>query len=395
MRFILVVIDSFGIGALPDAGMYGDEGSNTALHVAQSVPGPKWPYLKKLGLGNCSLLLGNDLPGCEAEDELEASWGVMRELSPGKDTTTGHWELAGLVLERPFRVFPARYPSFPGELVEAFAAATGRGILGNTAASGTEIIERFGAEHIRSGSPICYTSSDSVFQIAAHESVIPVEELYEICGTARRLCDDYNVGRVIARPFTGRPGNFVRTGARKDFSIELPGPTVMDSLLKAGVHTIGIGKIGNIFNETGLAESRHDPGNAACIDRTLEILRHSGNDKEFIFVNLVDTDMIFGHRRDPEGYCAAVEAVDRGLLRMSELLSPEDILVVTADHGCDPTFRGTDHTREYVPLLALRPGRPGVSLGIRASFADTAASAGTFFGLPDGKFLPGRFRSFL
>jgi phosphopentomutase len=383
MRCITVIIDSFGIGAAPDADFYGDSGANTALHIAERVPGPKWPALRAMGLGNCSLLVGGDLPGCGDVIAPEASYGVLKPASPGKDTTTGHWEIAGLILEKPFFTFPADYPSFPAELVADFEKGTGRKILGNRAASGTEIIRDLGEEHLRTGNPICYTSADSVFQVAAHEEIIPLEELYEICETARRLCDPLGVSRVIARPFTGKAGAFTRTAGRRDFSISLPGPTILNRLQESGVHTVGVGKIGNIFNESGLDESPHDTGNPACLARTIEILRRpprSGG--EFVFVNLVDTDMIFGHRRDPEGYCGAVGLVDEGIFRIRELLGEDDLFIISADHGCDPTFPGTDHTREFVPLLACRRGLKGGPLGIRDTFADVAATAADFFGLP-------------
>ncbi len=384
MRAVVIVIDSFGIGELPDAGAYGDSGANTALGIARSVPGEKWPVLRSMGLGNCSALLGDVLPGCEPVERPSASWGVMREASPGKDTTTGHWELAGIVLKKPFHVFRPEHPSFPRELREAFERETGTRILGDKAASGTSVIEELGAEHLATGDPICYTSADSVFQIAAHEEKVPIEELYRWCGIARRLVDPLQVGRVIARPFVGKPGSFTRTRNRRDFSIALPEASVLDELSKNGVHTAAVGKIGNIFNESGIAESHHDAGNPACLERTLELLRRPSREREFVFVNLVDTDMIYGHRRDAEGYCRAVEEIDASLGKMLPLLGAEDLLVVTADHGCDPTFVGTDHTREHVPLLVFRPGREGRSLGVRSTFADAAASLREFFGLERG-----------
>lgn len=377
MRVTILVIDSFGIGALPDAAAYGDDGSNTALHICEHVEGPKWPTLKKLGLGNAGLLLGFTLPGCEPVEAPLASWGVMRERSPGKDTTTGHWEIAGIVLDRPFHTFPAEYPSFPPELVSEFEKAIGRKIIGNKAASGTAIIEELGEEHLRTGKPICYTSSDSVFQIAAHEEIIPTDELYRYCEIARRLCDSYQVGRVIARPFVGKTGEFTRTAGRRDFSIELTGPSILDHLSSHGANTVAVGKIGDIFNEKGISASYHDKGNTLCLNRTVELLGEKKSPAarpadELIFVNLVDTDMIYGHRRDPKGYCDAVAEIDSRLSEMMELLDPGDILLVTADHGCDPTFRGTDHTREHVPLLVYRKGMQGARLGIREGFSDVA-----------------------
>ncbi|MCX7786937.1 MAG: phosphopentomutase [Spirochaetes bacterium] len=382
-RCILIVIDSFGIGAMPDAASYGDEGADTAFHICQAVSGPKWPTLQALGLGNCAQLLGKILPGCEPAINPQASFGILEEKSPGKDTTTGHWELAGIVLHRPFFTFPPTYPSFPSDLVRAFEKETGRKVLGNKAASGTEIIQELGAEHIRTGNPICYTSADSVFQIAAHEEVIPLEELYRICMIARRLCDPLNVARVIARPFVGQPGSFIRTKNRKDFSLSLPAPSVLNVLQSAGVRTIGIGKIGNIFNDSGLDENYPDKGNLACLERTHSLVQRERTRKEFLFVNLVDTDMVYGHRRDVRGYFHAVSEIDKALNRLLPYVEVGDSLIVTADHGCDPTFRGTDHTREYVPLLVYQKERKGVSLGIRKTFADVASFVCQFFGLPN------------
>jgi phosphopentomutase len=381
-RAIVLVIDSFGIGALPDAEAYGDAGSHTALHICQAITGPKWPVLKSLGLGNCCRLVGPDLPGCEAALHPLADFGAMAQISAGKDTTTGHWEIAGIILKEPFNTFPAAYPSFPGPLVQAFEAAIGRRILGNCSASGTEIIQKLGEEHMRTGFPICYTSADSVFQIAAHEEIIPVEDLYRMCVTARSLCDSYRVARVIARPFTGTAGRFVRTERRKDFSIQLPGQSVLDHLLANGVKTVGIGKIGYIFNECGLADSYLDKGNRACLDRMLRLLQSEPERPTCLFVNLVDTDMLYGHRRDPHGYHEAVSEIDGRLGEIILLLAENDLLVVTADHGCDPTHKGTDHTREYVPLLSYRPQKVGRSLGIRKGLADIAATLTKFFNAP-------------
>ena len=388
MKVFLLVIDSFGIGALPDAGEYGDEGSNTAVGIGRALGGASWPNLARMGLGNIALLTGDAIPGCPPEDETTAYFGAMREQSPGKDTTTGHWEMAGIVLNKAFPVFPGEFPSFPPELVEAFVAETGvPGILGNKAASGTVIIEELGAEHLESGKPICYTSADSVFQIAAHDSVFPKKELYRLCEAARRICDDYNVGRVIARPFTGEPGSFERTKDRHDWSIELPGPSIMDYLRSDGVETVAVGKIGSIFNEQGIDVSHHDAGNPACLERTLAVAREAGDRDRFVFVNLVDTDMIYGHRRDPRGYHDAVAAIDAVLPELESLLAPGDLIAVTGDHGCDPTFRGTDHTREHVPLLIRRVGDdPAPSdlrnVGIRSSFADLSATLQQAYGRP-------------
>ena len=381
-RATVIVIDSFGIGALPDAENYGDTGANTALHICEHVPGEKWPVLTSLGMGNASeTLLSTVLPGCPGLREPIGSWGVMDEKSPGKDTTTGHWEIAGIVLEKAFAVFPSSYPSFPPEFVKEFERETGRGILGDRAASGTEIIQELGEEQLSTGKLICYTSADSVFQIAAHEDMVPLEELYAACRTARRLLDTYRIARVIARPFTGVPGNFTRTKNRKDFSIALPAPSLLDVLKDKGLKTTGVGKIGNIFNEQGLVTNYADKGNAACLERTAFLLSKAPREDEFVFVNLVDTDMIYGHRRDTEGYFGALKEIDTVLGTVIDNLSADDLLIITADHGCDPTFRGTDHTREYVPLLVYRKGSSSRNLGIRSGHDDIAATICAYFGL--------------
>ncbi len=381
MDITLLVIDSFGIGAMPDADIYGDLGANTALHICESVPGEKWPVLRSLGLGNVSGILGPDLPGCESVDVPLASYGVMAELSPGKDTTTGHWELAGLVLDKPFPTFPPEYPSFPADLIESFEHRTGRGVLGNYAASGTVIIQDLGDEHMTTGNPIVYTSSDSVFQIAAHEDIISVEELYHICEIARELCDPYQIARVIARPFVGSSGAYVRTERRRDFSMPPVGETILDLLLDSGVETVGIGKIGDIFCEQGIETSYHDKGNTACLARTLGVLKEDSGHDRFVFVNLVDTDMIYGHRRNVGGYLNAVGEIDAALPGLIGAMHDDDVLIISADHGCDPTFAGTDHTREYVPLLWYSPGRLSQNLGIRKQFCDVARTISATFDL--------------
>lgn len=381
MKHLVLVIDSFGLGALPDAGQYGDTGSNTAGHIGQAVGGAQWPWLKKLGLGNAGQLIGTVIPGCEPMDQPLARFAAFQEQSPGKDTTTGHWELAGLKLSKAFHTFPAEYPSFPAELTAALETATGLKFLGNKAASGTEIIQELGDEHVKTGSPIIYTSSDSVFQIAAHEGVIPREKLYEICKIARKLCDPYQVARVIARPFAGSSGAYERTAGRHDYSIDLPGRVVMQDLQASGVETIGIGKIGDIFNEQGLDRSLPVKGNPACLAAAQEVLAEKSAKPQFIFVNLVDTDMIYGHRRDPQGYHDSVAATDAALAEILSQLGPGDSLSITADHGCDPTFRGSDHTREHVPFLLYGPNLPPGSAGIRASFADAAQTWAALFGV--------------
>ena len=366
-RSIVWVIDSFGCGALPDAEAYGDVGSNTGMHICEVMKGADWPNLKEAGLGNAVSLLGQNWPGVAPVGRPSYSYGVMAEKSPGKDTTTGHWELSGLVLEKPLRVFPQEGPAFPGFLLEAVRSEFGCDVLGNESASGTEIIQRLGVEHLETGQPIFYTSADPVVQIAAHEDVWPVERLYSLCSFVRNEVDSLNVGRVIARPFQGLPGEFKRTPRRRDFSIQVPGETLMDRLRAKGVKTIGVGKVANIFNDMGFDASYPEKGNPACIRRTIDLLKQHSSRPEFIFVNLVDTDQEFGHRRDPRGYHDAVVAIDSSLPEIHALLGRGDQFILTADHGCDPTFRGTDHTREYVPLL-VRAGKRSCSLGVSSDF---------------------------
>ncbi len=378
-RAILLIIDSFGIGQLPDANLYGDTGANTALHICENVEEVKWSTLKEFGLGNCASLLGHNLPNCEAVTTPLASFGVLEEKSAGKDTTTGHWELSGVVLDEPFHTFPTECPSFPKSLISDFENQTGHSILGNKGASGTAIIEELGKLHIEGKGVIAYTSADSVFQIAAHEDIIPIEELYNICEITRKLCDPYKVGRVIARPFTGTPGNFVRTSNRRDYSILPPQHTILTTLQKTGVETIAIGKIGDIFCERGIDKSFHDSGNKSCLNRVLTELEQKGSKNQFFFVNLVDTDMHFGHRRDIQGYHDAVQKIDEKLPEIMNLMTEDDVLLISADHGCDPSFKGTDHTREYVPLLVYKKKQIFKDLGIRQSFCDVAQSLASFF----------------
>ncbi len=382
MRALLVVIDSFGIGALPDAHQYGDTGANTILSICSAMDQVHWPNLQKLGLGNCATLLGHLLPGCEAVHQPTASYGVMVEASPGKDTTTGHWELAGMILKEPFRTFPLSAPSFPDSLIQDFKAQTGQNVLGNKGASGVAIIEELGPAHLNGDGIIVYTSADSVFQIAAHEEMVPVDQLYTICQIARDLCDAYQVGRVIARPFTGPPGSFTRTASRKDFSMLPPEDTLLDHLQRHQVETIAIGKIGDIFCEQGIDQSYHDSGNQACLRRLAACLQSDEKKNQFLFVNLVDTDMLYGHRRDIRGYHDAVRTIDDTLAEIMALMTPEDLLIITADHGCDPGFRGSDHTREYVPLLCFSKQHTAKQLGIRSSFSDVAQSLAAYFELP-------------
>jgi len=305
----------------------------------------------------------------------------MAETSPGKDTT-GHWEMGGIILEQPFHVFPPDYPSFPEALIRDFTRETGFKVLGNKAASGTVIIEELGQSHLEGDGIIVYTSADSVFQIAAHEKVVPLETLYETCETARKLCDPLHVGRVIARPFVGKPGSFKRAGARKDYGMEPPAPTILDHLSAHDIQTVGIGKIGDIFMQRGLTKSYHDAGNDACLERTLSCLNDHDQTDALIFVNLVDTDMLYGHRRDVRGYHDAVLRIDQYLPDIMDRLDDDDLLIITADHGCDPAFKGSDHTREYVPLLCWGRKMPVENLKIRSTFCDVAQSLASFFSVP-------------
>lgn len=372
-RVIWIVLDSVGAGYLPDAAQFGDEGANTLGHIAERMA-LKIPNMLSMGLGRVP---GLHLPRKEGA----GAYGRAMEKSAGKDTTTGHWEMAGVTVEQPFPLYP---DGFPPEVMNAFEAAIGRKTLGNKPASGTAILDELGEEHLRTGFPIVYTSGDSVFQIAAHEDIIPLEKLYDMCRIARaQLQGRHGVGRVIARPFVGTgKGHFTRTGGRRDFSLPPLSPTILDVMKQAGYETLGVGKIEDIFAHQGLTGSNHAAGNPACIDATVDYMK-----KEFdglLFVNLVDTDSIYGHRRDVEGYGKALEYFDARLPEIQSLMGPEDLLILTADHGCDPTYKGTDHTREYAPLLLWKKGMKGQHpIGTRETFADTAATVAEYFGLPE------------
>ncbi len=371
-RVILTVLDGVGVGALPDAASYGDVGSNTLKHVV-SVASPALPNMAKIGLGQI------DGAGYPADGGAKGAFGKAMERSPGKDTTTGHWEMAGLTLKQPFPTYPN---GFPKEVMEAFENAIGTKTLGNKPASGTEILVELGEEHLKTGYPIVYTSADSVFQIACHESIYSPDRLYEICEIARRiLTGKHAVGRVIARPFAGEPGNFVRTPRRHDFSVDPTGETLLDVVKAAGMQVMGVGKIEDIFNHRGLTKSNHAAGNPACIEAMLDYMREDFTG--LLFTNLVDTDMVYGHRNDPIGYAQALTYFDSKLPEVFSLMGPEDLLIITADHGVDPTFPGTDHTREHVPILCWHKGmKKLVNLGVRDTFADIGASAAEFLGLP-------------
>jgi phosphopentomutase len=371
-RFLILVADSCGCGALPDAAEYGDEGSDTLGNVSRAVGGLKLPIMQALGLGAVTTILG--VPRLAAP----AAWvGRMAERSQGKDTITGHWEMMGAILHEGLATFPQ---GFPQALVESFVRESGApGVLGNVVASGTTIIQELGEEHQRTGRPILYTSADSVFQIAAHEGTVPLDRLYGWCRTARRLLDPWRVARVIARPFVGTPGRYTRTYNRKDFAMPPPVPTVLERLVAAGVPVYGVGKIPDIFDRRGISEEIHTEGNADGLARTTALLERV--ERGLVFVNLVDFDMLYGHRNDPVHYAQALEELDHALPGLLSRLRPGDLWAVTADHGCDPTTPSTDHSREYVPLLAGGPGLGGGELGTRTSFADLGATVAEAFGL--------------
>ena len=362
-RCILIVLDSLGVGELPDASIYGDEGSNTLLNIYKGCNGLNIPNLKKLGIGSIE---GLELLG--KEDDIIASYGKAAEKSKGKDTTTGHWEMAGVILNEPLNTYPE---GFSKEIIEEFKEKSKiNGILGNVVASGTEIIMKLGEEHIKTGYPIIYTSADSVFQIAAHEDVIPIDELYSICEVARKiLVGDNIVGRVIARPFNGSANNFKRTSNRKDYALDPFNKTMLNYIEESEMSVAAVGKIEDIYNKKGITEAIHTKNNMDGVDRTLEYMDKI---KEgLIFTNLVDFDMLYGHRNDVKGYAKAIEDFDKRLEEIMSKLSPEDILIITADHGCDPTTVSTDHSREYIPILVYGTEvKENVEIPTRDSFAD-------------------------
>jgi phosphopentomutase len=371
-RVIVIVLDSCGVGEAPDASYYGDAGASTLPHAARACGGLRLPVLGRLGLGRIV-----PIEGVPPDPAPAGAFGKMAEVSTGKDSTTGHWELAGVVLERPFPVYPH---GFPPEILEPFEARIGRRVLGNRPASGTRIIEELGDEHLRTGRPIVYTSADSVFQIAAHEERIPVDELYRFCGIAREiLVGPHAVGRVIARPFIGVPGRFVRTDRRRDFSLPPPEPTVLDTLQEAGTAVVAVGKIADLFAGRGITEAIHTADDLDGLVQTL--LAMERRPAGLIFTNLVDLDTRYGHRNDPRGYGEDLERIDAGLVPVIRALRAPDLLIITADHGNDPTTQGTDHTREYVPLLVAGPRvAPGVDLGVRQTFADVGATVAEALG---------------
>jgi len=388
-RAIWLVLDSLGLGAAPDAADYGDAGADTFGHIAAACAaaarGPlRLPNFARLGLPQAHAAAhGQPAPGFETMPVPEGLWGYAMERACGKDTPSGHWETAGVVLTQPFGIFGRAEHSFPEPLLQALVTQ-GRlpGVLGNCHASGTEILERLGAEHVRSGRPIVYTSADSVFQIAAHEEAFGLQRLYALCELARKLLADYNIGRVIARPFTGTAETgFSRTPHRHDYALPPPAPTLFDALLAAGGKVVAIGKIGDIFAHRGVSRCVAAHGHAALFDATLAALSQAGSGS-LIATNFVDFDSVYGHRRDVFGYAAALEALDARLPELFAALRPDDLLVLSADHGCDPTWPGSDHTRECVPALAFGPALAPRALGRRDSFADLGQSMASHLGLP-------------
>ena len=373
-RVFLTVLDAVGAGEAPDAAEYGDVGTNTLGHVIAKCD-PKLPHMAGLGLGR----IPNT--GYRWDGPVAGAYGRAVEKSKGKDTTSGHWEIAGVQVKTPFPTFP---DGFPADFIETFEKAIGHKCIGNKPASGTAILEELGAEHMKNLTPIVYTSADSVFQIACHEELFPPEKLYEFCRIAREMLQgELGVGRVIARPFIGEPGNFTRTGNRRDFSLPPCGRTLADAVKEAGMESIGVGKIEDILAHQGLTQSDHAAGNPACMDSLISFMKQDFTG--LCFTNLVDTDSKYGHRNDPEGFAGALEAFDARLPEMMELMNPGDLMVITADHGCDPCFlQSTDHSREYIPIMAWTPGMiKAVDLGTRNTFADIGATCADWLGLTE------------
>jgi phosphopentomutase len=371
-RAIILVADGVGCGGAPDADAYGDAGADTLGNLARKLGGLALPNLGALGLGNLT-----DIAGVPRVAAPGGAWGAMREASAGKDTITGHWEMAGLVTERAMATFPN---GFPAAITDELRAAAGRELLGNKTASGTAIIDELGPQHLATGALILYTSADSVLQLAAHEQVVPLPELYAICERARAIADRHRIGRVIARPFVGTPGAFKRTYNRRDYAMVPPAPTLCDVLAAAGLSTVGVGKIGDIFAMRGIGESIHSEGNADGLRLTLETLARAP--RGLVFVNLVDFDMVYGHRNDASGFARALAELDAWLPAFRRALAPGDAAFITADHGNDPTTPGTDHTRERVPLLAFGPAVRPAPLGERASFCDLGQTIAAGLGVP-------------
>jgi phosphopentomutase len=375
-RAAIIVLDGLGIGPAPDTAQYGDTGSDTLGNVARAVGGLTLPNLEKLGLGHCRMGAGSAIAGLSRDISPSAAHGIAQPASPGKDSTTGHWELCGVLLDKPFRTYPH---GFPPALLEEFARRTGRGWLGNTVSSGTEIIEKLGRRHQRTGQWIVYTSADSVFQIAAHEGTVPLDELYRACAVAREmLIGQHAVSRVIARPFEGSEGDYRRTAHRKDFSIAPVGRTLLDGLAERGVPRVGIGKVDDLFAGRNI-ESEHTPTNADAyrlIEQALDTL-----DTGFVFVNVIEFDQTWGHRNDVPGFHQGLKELDAWIPRLVSRLRRDDLVMLTADHGNDPTTPSTDHSREMVPVLVLGPGVKPVILGTRRTFADLGQTVAEFFGV--------------
>ena len=371
-NFVIVLLDGVGVGELPDANKFGDVGSSTLPNIAKAVNGLELKNLEKLGLGNIV-----DIQGVPKTNTPLASYGKMTEKAPGKDSVSGHWEIAGLELDYDF---PYYHNGFPKKIINKFLELTGcKEVLGNKAASGTEIINELGDEHLKTGFPIVYTSADSVFQIAAHEEIIPLKRLYEICEISREkiFIGDDSIGRIIARPFLGSNGSYTRTTNRKDYSLSPSGDTVMDLLKKEGIETIAIGKINDLFNHRGITQPVKSKSNEEGVEKLLEVIKQNNN--SFIFINLVDFDVYYGHRNNPEGFANALSYFDNRLPEILELLDDSDRLVITADHGNDPTTPSTDHSREYIPLLYFQKGKVGKNLGVRETFSDIGKTAAEFF----------------
>jgi phosphopentomutase len=372
-RVAVIVLDGVGAGALPDAAHFGDEGSNSLGNTARELGGLDLPNLGRLGLGNIT-----EIKGVPPLIDTLGAYGRMAEQSAGKDSTVGHWELMGVISPRPLPTYPN---GFPPELIAEYERLIGRKTLGNKAISGTVIIEELGEEHMRTGRPIVYTSADSVFQVAAHEEVIPLEELYRLCRIAREmLTGEHAVGRVIARPFVGRPGHFTRTENRRDFSLSPPEPTLLDRLVAAGYQVIGVGKVDDLFAGRGLSVCHHTVSNEVATAKVIELLKDEG--EAMILANLIEFDMVYGHRNNVQGYARALETFDRQLPLLMGSMKPGDVLFIVADHGNDPTTPSTDHSREYVPLLVYgQDVKPGVNLGTRQSFADLGATIAELLGI--------------
>jgi phosphopentomutase len=390
-RAFIIMLDSFGLGATHDANKYGDTGADTLRHIAAYCVEHNRPLhipnLTRLGLnGAAKVSTGSFVPSLDADVKIEGAYGAAKELSHGKDTQSGHWEMAGVPVLFDWGYFKPDYPSFPDSLInDLIQQAKLPGVLGNTHASGTDIIRDLGEEHQRTGKPIVYTSADSVFQIAAHEETFGLDRLYDICEITRKLVDPYNIGRVIARPFTGTPGNYARTGNRHDYATPPHEPTLLDELVKSGGQVISIGKVADIYANHGITKSVKANGNDALFKAFLEEVKIAP-DHSIVFVNLVDFDMLYGHRRDVMGYAKALEDFDKQLPLLEKEMKADDIALITADHGCDPTQPGSDHTREHVPVIFFGPSIKSGSIGLRETFADMGQTIAKHLGLPALKY---------